>query len=321
MNKDDLMNKENKEYEKMDGSGFPPAKVTSPSYLKKILREKNLSPRRAMGQHFLVDENILGKILSAAGLDKSDLVIDIGAGPGALSLAMAKEVAAVIAVEWDGGLAALLQEQARMRGLENLHVVEGDVRRLDLEKICGDKLREISPTREGGGKVKVVANLPYYLVTPLLFKLLQGKLQLKLLLLMVQLEVAERITAAPGEKEYGLLSVLCRYYTRPRLLFKVSRHVFFPPPEVESAVVLLEVPPDPPYKVRDEGFFWQIAKAAFQKRRKTILNALSGLGGAGKDTWEELLQKCGISPVRRGETLSLEEFANLSEMFYNIKGL
>lgn len=321
MNKDDLMNKENKEYEKMNGSGFPPAKVTSPSYLKKILREKNLSPRRAMGQHFLVDENILGKILSAAGLDKSDLVIDIGSGPGALSLAMAKEVAAVIAVEWDGGLAALLQEQARMRRLENLHVVEGDVRRLDLEKICRDKLREINPTWEGRGKVKVVANLPYYLVTPLLFTLLQGKLELKLLLLMVQLEVAERIIAAPGGKEYGLLSVLCRYYTRPRLQFKVSRHVFFPPPEVDSAVVLLEIPADPPYKVKDESFFWQIVKAAFQKRRKTILNALSGLGGAGKDTWEELLQKCGISPVRRGETLSLEEFANLSEMFYNVKGL
>jgi 16S rRNA (adenine1518-N6/adenine1519-N6)-dimethyltransferase len=308
------------EYENTNKEDLLQEKVTSPAYLKKILRERNLHPRRSMGQHFLVDENILAKIISAAKLDENDLVIDIGAGPGALSLTMAKEVAGVIAVEWDGGLSALLQEQAQMRGLKNLHVVEGDVRRLDLEKICREKLEEIHSGGATAGQVKVVANLPYYLITPLLFKLLQGALGIKLLVLMVQLEVARRIMAVPGGKEYGLLSVLCRYYTTPRFLFKVSRHVFLPPPEVDSAVVLLEVPADYPLKVRDESFFWQMVRAAFQKRRKTILNALIGLGELGKDDWEKLLHKCGISPIRRGETLSLEEFANLCEIFYNNKG-
>lgn len=293
-------------------------KVTSVSYLKKILREKELHPRRSMGQHFLIDENILEKIIAAASLQKEDLAIDIGAGPGALSIAMAKKVAGVLAVEWDAGLASLLQEQARKRGLNNLYVVRGDIRRLDLEKICREKFKGTYPADPG--EVKVVANLPYYLITPLLFKLLQGGLKIKLLVLMVQLEVARRITALPGVKEYGLLSVLCRYYTAPRLLFKVSRHVFFPPPEVDSAVVLLDVHEKFPFKAKDEPFFWQMVKAAFQKRRKTILNALSGLGGIDREGWDKLLQKGGIDPSRRGETLSIEEFANLCEIFYNNKG-
>lgn len=302
------------------------AKITSPSYLRKVLGERSLRPRRSLGQHFLVDENILEKILAAAELKETDLVIDIGAGPGALSLALAKKTAGVLAVEQDEGLAALLQEEACRRGLENIYVVRGDVRRLNLEQICREKFPENFPDlnlNEGAkraGEVKVVANLPYYLITPLLFQLLQGELKIKLFVIMVQLEVARRITALPGGKEYGLLSVLCRYYTAPRFLFKVSRGVFFPPPEVDSAVVLLRTFDAPPWKVTDEGFFWQVVKATFQKRRKTILNALTGLGGVDRDEWEDLLRVSGISPARRGETLSVEEFANLCEIFYNKKG-
>lgn len=292
-------------------------KVTSPTYLKKILRRGNLRPRRSLGQHFLIDGNILQKIVEAAGLTAGDLVIDIGAGPGALSFPLAEKAAGVIAVELDAGLAALLREQAASRGLANLVVVEGDVRRLDLYEISrkhwGDKIF----AEEEGKTVKIVANLPYYLVTPLLFLLLQGRLPLQRLVLMVQFEVAVRMTAAPGGKEYGLLSVLCQYYTEPSLLFKVSRHVFYPSPAVDSAVVLLEPLPAPAVSVPAEGFFWQIVRAAFQKRRKTILNALAGVGGHSKSDWEKFLIEKGISSRRRGETLSLEEFANLSEMFYN----
>lgn len=318
--------------DKTGGAIYP--KVTSLSYLKKILKEKNLHPRRSLGQHFLIDENILEKIIAAASLQKEDLVIDIGAGPGALSLAMAPAVAGVLAVEQDAGLAAVLKEQASLRGLHNLYVVQGDIRRLPLGEICRENFKGLpsfpsSPDLPPGepsaspapAEVKVVANLPYYLITPLLFKLLQGKeVKIKLLVLMVQLEVARRITALPGGKQYGLLSVLCRYYTRPQLLFKVSPHVFFPPPEVDSAVVALHVHEAPPVKVKEELFFWQIVKAAFQKRRKTILNALNGLGGTGREAWERLLQEAGIDPMRRGETLSLDEFANLCEIFYNKKG-
>ena len=295
-------------------------KVTSAAYLKNILRENNLRPNRALGQHFLVDENILGKIISAAGLTKSDLVIDIGAGPGALSVAMAEKAGAIIAVEWDKGLAALLRQQAQARGLENIYVVEGDIRRLDLDKICREKQEKISAGGPVTGETKVVANLPYYLITPLLFKLLQGKLAISQLVVMVQLEVARRMLALPGGKDYGLLSVLCRYYSSPRFLFKVSRHVFLPSPEVDSAVVSLDIYDERPLTVRDEDFFWDIVRAAFHKRRKTILNALNGLAGLGKDDWKEILHRCQISPMRRGETLSPEEFAKLSGMFYNNKG-
>jgi 16S rRNA (adenine1518-N6/adenine1519-N6)-dimethyltransferase len=138
---------------------------------------------------------------------------------------------------------------------------------------------------------------------------------------MVQLEAAGRIMAAPGNKIYGTLSVLCQYYTKPNLLFKVKPNVFYPVPEVDSAVVLLEVLPEHPFNVSDEDIFWEIVRASFQKRRKTILNALEGVGKLEKGDWKKILTEAGIAPVRRGETLSLKEFANLSNLFYNKYGL
>ncbi len=297
-------------------TSLPP--LTSPSYLTEELKERGLHPRKRMGQHFLVDDNILQKIISAAEFDRGDRVIDIGSGPGALSLALAKRAAGVIAVEWDRGLAAFLRDQARQRGVSNLRVVEGDVRRLDLERLC----REVWGEKHLAGKsLKVVANLPYYLTTPLLFQLLQGSLHIELSVLMIQLEVARRILAEPGSKDYGLLSVLCQFYTEPKFLFKVSKKVFYPPPEVDSAVVLLRRLPVPSVSVLDEESFFQVVRAAFLKRRKTLLNALEGLGGLGKRDWENILAGAGISPKLRGESLSLEEFAKISDMFYNIKGV
>ncbi len=296
----------------------PHQKITSPAYLAKILRERGLAPRRSQGQHFLVDENIQAMILTAASLEDSDYVLDIGAGPGALSLNMAEKVAGVIAIEQDRGLIELLKDQAALRGLDSLQIVEGDVRRLDLVEICRKYWGQTFC--QGGGEkrnVKVVANLPYYLTTPLLFQLLQGALPLKSLVLMVQLEVARRMNAEAGQKDYGLLTILCRYYTNPRFLFKVSRGVFYPRPAVDSAVVLLEVLSQPAVQVSREDLFWRIVRAAFQKRRKTILNALEGIETLGKAYWTELLKKADIMPARRGETLSLVEFAKLSEILYN----
>ena len=293
-------------------------KITSKSNLKKLFNEKNLNPRKLMGQHFLVDENILQKIISAAGIAPGDKVIDIGAGPGALSLELCRMGCSVIAIEWDRGLADLLREQANLKEFQDIHVVEGDVRRMNLEDIGANFWgEEVIRGGEKGKNIKVVANLPYYLTTPLLFQLLQGKLNLELLVLMVQLEVARRIQASPGTKDYGVLSLLCSYYTSPQLLFKVSRNVFFPTPEVDSAVVLLEVLSLPRVHVKDEQIFWTIVRSAFQKRRKIILNALSGSIGVEKEKWKQLLQKARISAERRGETLSLNEFANLCDIFYN----
>lgn len=300
-------------------------KITSPSALREMLRERGLQPHRAQGQHFLVDENILEKILQAADLQPQDLVIDIGAGPGAISLALAKRVSAVVAIEQDRGLAAFLQEQAELRGFANIRVVEGDVRRLNLEAFFPAAETGVqtgnngaSITQEG---VKIVANLPYYLTTPLMFQLLQSRRRPQMLILMVQWEVARRMLAEPGSKDYGTLTVLCRYYCLSRLLFKVSRHVFYPRPAVDSAVVLLETLPRPSVSVPDESLFWAIVRAAFQQRRKTLLNALlgaaAGLGLNEREAWEEILAGAAIDPGRRGETLSLNEFAKLGEIIYN----
>ena len=304
------------------GESTPEKRVTSPAYLSKILQERGLSPRRAQGQHFLVDDNIQAKILRAAALEETDLVLDIGAGPGALALTLAEQTAGVIAIEQDGGLVELLRDQAAQRGLERLRIVKGDVRRLDLSEICREQFGHEFNRDEESRRVKIVANLPYYLTTPLLFQLLLGSLPIKLLVIMVQLEAARRMTAEAGQPDYGLLTILCRYYTNPRLLFKVPRNVFYPPPAVDSAVVLLDVLPKPAVTVASEGLFWHIVKAAFQKRRKTILNALDGTLGQGieKDFLGELLKKAEIDPRRRGETLSLEEFANLAEILYNYNG-
>lgn len=301
-------------YPKREGmAGNESPKITSPAFLRRKLQEKGLSPRRSLGQNFLVDENILHKIISAATPTPGDFILDIGAGPGALSLALAESGCHVIALEKDKGLASFLREEAEERGFDRLQVVEGDVRRLELRETCADLWGEEPFMR----KIKVVGNLPYYLTTPLLFQLLQGDLQLQLLVLMVQLEVARRIKAAPGSKEYGALSLLCRYYSRPRLLFKVPPSVFYPPPEVASAVVSLEVLDRPPSEVGNEDLFWAIVKKAFQKRRKTLPNALEGLHNLHKEQWAELIKKAGLSPSCRGETLSLEQFAYLAQISYN----
>lgn len=303
-------------------SGEEGGKITSPSYLKKVLQEQGLAPHRRMGQHFLIDENILQKIIAAARLEPGDHVLDIGAGPGALSLSMARQVSRVLAIEWDSGLAALLRREARRRGLENISVVEADVRRLDLEETCraawGESLLPPPGDPAGPGPaIKVVANLPYYLTTPLLFKLLRGALPLRHLVLMVQLEVARRIVASPATRDYGVLTLLCQYYTEPQLLFNVSRHVFYPQPAVDSAVIGLQPRAAPPVAVPDETLFWRVVDAAFSQRRKTLLNALEGTASLDREGWRRVLERAGVDPARRGETLSLERFAMISEMLYN----
>jgi 16S rRNA (adenine1518-N6/adenine1519-N6)-dimethyltransferase len=287
-----------------------------------MLRARGLHPRRSQGQHFLVDENILNKIIQAAALKKEDTVIDIGAGPGALSLAMSKQVAAVIAIEQDRGLAAFLREQKALRGLSNMTVIEGDVRRLDLASLWdGGQTQEdgaaLPVEAEIKKQVKVVANLPYYLTTPLLFKLLQGRDRPALLVLMVQFEVARRILPTRAARIMAPFPCSVNIIVKANLLFKVSRHVFYPRPEVDSAVIMLETLPQPSVSVPDEALFWEIVRGAFQQRRKTILNALIGVGEAGREEWEQMLGQAGIISTRRGETLTLPEFAKLAEILYN----
>jgi len=279
----------------------------SPVELRRCLECYNLYPHKGLGQNFLVDENIRRKILDAAELTLDDFVLEVGPGAGALTEPMLEVCKGVIAVEIDRGLVRLLQD--KLGHNPRLHLLEGDARSMDLAEICQRLGRN--------NRIKVVANLPYYLTSPLTIRLLQdGHLVFERLLLMVQKEVARRMVAVPGTKEYGLLSVVVSFFTRPRLLFTVPATVFFPQPEVESALVMLKPEPSliPPV---DKEIFLRVVRAAFARRRKHILNNLIAGFSLSREEAITILEKSSISPHRRGETLSVQEFANLAEEVYN----
>jgi 16S rRNA (adenine1518-N6/adenine1519-N6)-dimethyltransferase len=226
--------------------------------------------------------------------------VEIGPGIGALTGRLAEAAGKVVAVEVDPALVALLKET--LSKFPNLYLVEGDALKADFNALVA--------AAGGAFPYKVVANLPYYITTPLLTRLLTGNFRVALLVVMVQKEVALRLVARPGTKEYGAISVLVRFMAEPELVAVVSRGSFFPAPEVDSAVVRLTVRPSAPVTIPDEELFFRGVRAAFAQRRKTLTNALAGSGlGLGRDAWPEVLARAGIDPMRRGETLSLEEFA------------
>lgn len=261
--------------------------------------------KRRLGQNFLLDSGILARLAEAAELSPADTVLEIGPGTGNLTRELARRAGAVIAVEVDRELAPLLNET--IAGFNNVHLVWGDFLAQDL--MC---LWELAPPGPGGAR-KVAANLPYYITSPILVKLLTGQGAPALAVLLVQQEVAERLLAAPGTRAYGSLSVLAQFYTVPELVLKVPPRAFFPPPEVSSAAVRLRLRSNPPVEVQDAALFFQVVRAAFGQRRKTLINALlGGLKWEDKGTLAAALKAAGIDPARRGETLSLEEFAALT---------
>jgi len=277
--------------------------ATSPSAVRSLLRCYGLAPRKGLGQHFLWQQQVVKQMVDAAGLDGGDLALEIGPGLGILTAACAERAGLVIAVEVDGGLFPLLE--AELGAYSNVRLVQGDARKVDFQSLA----RTMAPAL--AGRCKVLGNLPYYLTSPLLVRLLGSGLQAELMVLMVQQEVAGRIVATPGGKEYGSLSVLIQYYAVPELLFKVAPHDFWPRPEVTSAVVRLCLRPQPAVTTPDPALFFQVVRAAFRYRRKTLKNALgeAGLLPPGEAVFEE----AGIDPGRRGETLDLPEFACLAE--------
>lgn len=283
--------------------------VFSPSAVREIVKKKGLRLHKGLGQNFLVDRNVAEKIVEAAGVEPHDLVVEIGPGLGALTLPVARRAAKVVAVEIDTGLAGALREL--VGDLPNVDVVVGDALEMDFDRLAAEKSGGVFGS--GGKKYKLLANLPYYITTPLLLRLLTGGFNISVLVVMVQLEVAQRLAAEPGGKDYSSLSVAVQYYTEPAFLFRVPSHLFYPAPAVDSAVMRLVVRALPPVLAGDEKKFFQVVRAAFAFRRKTILNSLlaSGLGG-NKRFWQQVLEEAGIDPVRRGETLSLEEFARLA---------
>ena len=278
--------------------------LTSPRFLKDLLTRHGFSFSKSLGQNFLIDENILNKIVSGAEISKEDNVLEIGPGAGTLTYALARQAAKVVAVEIDSALLPVLKET--LDGLDNVQVIHGDILKMDLNDLIQSSF--------DNKPFKVVANLPYYITTPIIMRFLEEELPYSSITVMIQKEVAERMAAKPGNKDYGALSVAVQFYTLPKIIGKVPSSVFMPPPKVDSIVINLKKRSSPAVDVADTARFFQVVKAVFAQRRKTLLNTLNAANIARLDKEElsKLLRSLNIDPQRRGETLTLEELAAIS---------
>ena len=256
-----------------------------------LLRRHGLRPKKEWGQNFLGDEKLLSALAALAGLRPGDTVVELGAGLGHFTRALAATGAQVVAVERDRELAPILREQ-----LPGVEVVEADAKSFDLRAVAA----------RAGRRIVVCGNLPYHLSSPILFHLLDQREGLRRAVLLLQHEVARRIAAPPGGRDYGLLSVLVQLVADASLALSVPRHAFTPPPDVESSALVLQFLEQPRSEIRDEARFRTLVKAAFSQRRKTLWNALKSVPGA-----RDALSRSGIDPQRRGETLTVEEFASI----------
>ncbi|NMA01908.1 MAG: 16S rRNA (adenine(1518)-N(6)/adenine(1519)-N(6))-dimethyltransferase RsmA [Clostridia bacterium] len=270
--------------------------------LKEILAKHGFKFKKRFGQNFITDPGILNKIVDVAEITKDDLVIEVGPGLGTLTKTIAERAGRVITIEIDKDLIPILQET--LEGLDNVDVVEGDALKLNLDQLVLEKLGELKP-------YKIVANLPYYITTPLIMHFLEEGYNVERIVVMVQKEVAERIVANPGTKEYGALTVNLQLFTQAKIAFTVPRHVFTPKPDVDSAIVDLVVRKEPLYPIQDREFLRKIITAAFGQRRKTLLNSLGSLT-IDKKILNEAMEGINLDSRRRGETLSLEEFVLLA---------
>lgn len=284
--------------------------IATPVRTKAILEKYGFSFKKSLGQNFLIDTNILKKIVSFADLTEESGAIEIGPGIGALTEQLARSSKKVVAFEIDQRLLPILQDT--LSPYPNVKVIHKDVLEADVQGVMAEEFSGISD-------LMVVANLPYYVTTPIIMKLLEERLPIRGIVCMLQKEVADRIAAQPGTKDYGSLSIAVQYYTQAETVMIVPKTVFVPQPNVDSAVIRLIKRETPAVSVKDENFFFQVTKASFAQRRKTLLNNLTSQLPDGKQKKEDILaalDASGIEPGRRGETLSLEEFARLSDELY-----
>lgn len=269
-----------------------------------VLQKYQFRAQKKFGQNFLIDTGVLEKIVRAAEITEEDYVLEIGPGIGTMTQYLAEQAREVVAVEIDRALIPILKDTLSAYG--NVTIINEDILKLDIHRLVEEK--------NGGRPVKVVANLPYYITTPIIMRLLEDRIPLKSITIMVQKEVADRMQSGPGTKDYGALSLAVQYYAKPELVANVPPNCFLPRPTVGSAVMRLTRYTEPPVHVKDEKFLFQVIRASFNQRRKTLVNGLGNAGelGVPKEKIAEVIAQMGLSSTVRGESFSLEQFAELA---------
>lgn len=282
------------------------ASLGIPQNTIEILQKYQFRFQKKFGQNFLIDPSVLNKIISAARITKEDCVLEIGPGIGTMTQYLAEAAAEVVAVEIDRNLIPVLEET--LSEYENVTVINEDILKVDINRLVAEK--------NGGRPIKVVANLPYYITTPIIMGLFESHVPLKSITIMVQKEVAERMQVGPGTKDYGALSLAVQYYAKPEIVANVPPNCFIPRPSVGSAVIRLTRHEKPPVNVRDEGRMFSLIRASFNQRRKTLINGLANAPELAlpKEKIAQALEEMQLSPTVRGEALTLEQFARLSNL-------
>lgn len=284
----------------------------NPQKTIEVIQKYDFVFQKKFGQNFLIDPHVLDKIISAAEITKDDLVVEIGPGIGTMTQYLACAAREVVAIEIDKMLIPILQDT--LSDYENVTVINEDVLKVDLKKLAEEK--------NGGRPVKVVANLPYYITTPIIMGLFENHVPVESITIMVQKEVADRMRMGPGTKDYGALSLAVQYYAEPYLVANVPQNCFMPRPKIGSAVIRLTIHEKPPVTVKDEKLMFRLIRASFNQRRKTLANGLNNSPELhySKEQVAAAIEKAGFSPSVRGEALTLEQFAKLADTLLELEG-
>lgn len=283
-------------------------KLYAPSTIREIKEKHGFRLSKSLGQNFLTDKNIIDEIVASAQINPNDLVVEIGPGIGVITTEAAKYAKKVIAVEIDKNLIPILKET--LEGRENIEVINQDILKTDVNSL-------IDSCSENFTGIKILGNLPYYITTPIIMKLLEDGVKADSITIMMQKEVADRINALPGTKAYGALSVAVQYYCTAEAVVNVPKEVFIPQPKVDSTVLRLQIRKEKPVLLENREMFFKCVKAGFGQRRKTLLNSLMGIDGITKEIVRKALDEVGIDSSRRAETLDLKEFAELSNEIFS----
>lgn len=277
--------------------------LTDPKIIKYLCQKYGFSFAKSMGQNFITDAEV-PRVMSEKATENANGVIEIGPGFGTLTAFLAMDAEKVISIELDKRLREVLSET--LAGFDNISFIWEDCLKVNL--------KELMEKEFNGMEVSVAANLPYYITTPIIMNLLEGRLPFKKIVVMIQKEVAQRLCAKPGTKDYGAISITTQYFSKPQIIKTVPASSFIPAPKVDSAVVCMDILPHPSVSPKDEKLFFKLIKAAFSQRRKTLVNALSGNGAFGsKEEIIKAVEEAGFSPTVRGEALSIEDFCTLSD--------